>query len=91
VIGFVSQFFFIDIGALSSTSTLAVPRAPTTAGLARGIAASSQNARMEPIHVAVSGMTIRLLPAKESLLAGGVTAQRVALQTGSGELSISWE
>jgi hypothetical protein len=36
VIGFVSRFFFIDIGALSSTSTLAVPRVQTTAGSARG-------------------------------------------------------
>jgi hypothetical protein len=83
VIGFVSQFFFIDIGSLSS-STLAVPRAQT-AGLARGNSCLEPK-RSDGCHLAVSGMTIRILRAKESLLTGA-TGQRAAAR--SGELNIS--
>jgi hypothetical protein len=86
VIGFVSQFFFIDIGR-PQLDEHARPHSScaTTAGLARDDSCLEPK-RTDGCHLAVSGMTIRILRAKESLLTGATGQER---QPGSGEFNIS--
>jgi hypothetical protein len=78
VIGFVSQFFSSTSGALSSTSTLG--RHSSCAddgrvGTQRSLPRAKAHGRI-PSHLAVSGMTMRILRAKESWLIADMGQER---------------
>jgi hypothetical protein len=89
VIGFVSQFFFIDIGCpqLDEHSRHSSCAAADRVGAQRSLPRVKAHGWM-PSHLAVSCMTMRILRAKETGLTGAPGQERQAVP-GTGEFSIS--
>jgi hypothetical protein len=90
VIGFVSQFFSSTSGPLSSTGTLGRPSSCADdgrVGAQRWLPRAKAHGWL-PSHLAISGMTIGVLRAKEPWLTGA-TGQDQATRSRSGQFSIS--